>query len=98
MPSTEELLQIFEAAKLWIGTCGAVGKKYSIGVNMFYYPSGAKQAVFLVPTKYRSLLITKNSLNTLQTYLYLSTGYYYPFVIIPVDPNQYRLVSIEVTK
>lgn len=98
MPSAEELLQLLEAAKLWVGTCGSVGKKYSIGVNMFYYPSGAKQAVFLVPTKYKSLLIAKNSLNTLQTYVYLSTGYYYPFVIIPVDPAEYRLVSIEVTK
>lgn len=98
MQSTEELLQLFEAAKLWIGTCGVVNKKYLIGVNMFYYPNGAKQAVFLVPTNYRSLLIAKNSLNTLQTYIYLSTGCYYPFVIIPVDPNQYRLVSIEVTK
>ena len=35
MPSTEELLQLFKAAKLWVGTRGSVGKKYSIGVNMF---------------------------------------------------------------
>ena len=98
MPSTEELLQLFKAAKLWIGTCGSVGKKYSIGVNMFYYPNGAKQAVFLVSTKYRSLLIAKNSLNILQSCVYFSTGCYYPFVIIPVDPVEYRLISIEVTK
>ena len=98
MQSTEELLQLFKAAKLWIGTCGSVGKKYSIGVNMFYYPNGAKQAVFLVPTKYRSLLIAKNSLNILQSCIYFNTGCYYPFVIIPVDPVEYRLISIEVTK
>ena len=94
----EEKAILIKAAKLWVGTCGSVGKKYSIGVNMFYYPNGAKQAVFLVPTKYRSLLIAKNSLNTLQSCIYFSTGCYYPFVIIPVDPVEYRLISIEVTK